>query len=143
MNFNTIDKFDLKNKKILVRADLNVPLDSKGNVLDNTRIKASLPLIKKILSQGGILMLTSHLGRPKEGKLKKNESLLSLVGEFSKLVNVEVKYYGFFTLVFFLFYKEPEKSNLFQILKKMDEKILNSRYFKFLAWSVLIKAKKS
>ena len=41
------------------------------------------------------------------------------------------------------FYKEPEKSNLFQILKKMDERILNSRYFKFLAWSVLIKAKKS
>ena len=40
-------------------------------------------------------------------------------------------------------YKEPENSHLFQILKKMDEKILNSRYFKFLAWSVLIKAKKS
>ena len=57
--------------------------------------------------------------------------------------NVEVKYYGFLTLVFFLFYKEPENSHLFQILKKMDEKILNSRYFKFLAWSVLIKAKKS
>ena len=57
--------------------------------------------------------------------------------------NVEVKYYGFLTLVCFLFYKEPEKSNLFQILRKMDEKILNSRYFKFLAWSVLIKAKKS
>ena len=61
----------------------------------------------------------------------------------SSFANVEVKYYGFFTLVCFLFYKEPEKSNLFQILKKMDEKILNSRYFKFLAWSVLIKAKKS
>ena len=60
----------------------------------------------------------------------------------SLFVNVEVKYYGFLTLIFFLFYKEPEKSNLFQILKKMDEKILNSRYFKFLAWSVLIKAKK-
>ena len=61
----------------------------------------------------------------------------------SLFVDVEVKYYGFLTLVFFLFYKKPEKSNLFQILKKMDEKILNSRYFKFLAWSVLIKAKKS
>ena len=61
----------------------------------------------------------------------------------SLFVNVEVKYYGFLTLVFFLFYKEPEKSNLFQILKKMDERILNSRYFRFLAWSVLIKAKKS
>ena len=60
----------------------------------------------------------------------------------SLFVNVEVKYYGFLTLVFFLFYKEPEKSNLFKILKKMDEIILNSRYFKFLAWSVLIKAKK-
>ena len=60
----------------------------------------------------------------------------------SLFVNVEIKYYGFLTLVFFLFYKEPEKSNLFQILKKMDERILNSRYFKFLAWSVLIKAKK-
>ena len=61
----------------------------------------------------------------------------------SLFVNVEVKYYGFLTLVFFLFYKKPEKSNLFKILKKMDEIILNSRYFKFLAWSVLIKAKKS
>ena len=61
----------------------------------------------------------------------------------SLFTNVEVKYYGFLTLVCFLFYREPEKSNLFQILKKMDEKILNSRYFKFLAWSVLIKAKKS
>ena len=61
----------------------------------------------------------------------------------SLFVNVEVKYYGFLTLIFFLFYKEPEKSNLFQILKRMDEKILNLRYFKFLAWSVLIKAKKS
>ena len=57
--------------------------------------------------------------------------------------NVEVKYYGFLTLVFFLFYNEPENSNLFRILKKMDEKILNSRYFRFLAWSVLIKAQKS
>ena len=61
----------------------------------------------------------------------------------SLFANVEVKYYGFLTLVCFLFYKEPERSNLFRILKKMDEKILNSRYFKFLAWSVLIKAKKS
>ena len=60
----------------------------------------------------------------------------------SLFTNVEVKYYGFLTLVCFLFYKEPEKSNLFQILKKIDEKILNSRYFKFLAWSVLIKAEK-
>ena len=61
----------------------------------------------------------------------------------SLFTNVEVKYYGFLTLICFLFYKEPEKSNLFQILRKMDEKILNSRYFKFLAWSVLIKAIKS
>src|SRR4030067_1847388 len=68
MNKVTIDDLDLKNKRVLVRVDFNVPLDKKGNITDDTRIAASLPTIKKILKSGGKAILMSHLGRPKGGK---------------------------------------------------------------------------
>ena len=57
--------------------------------------------------------------------------------------NVQITYYGFFTLFFFNFYKNPEKSKVFKFLRKVDETFLNSKYFKFLAWSVLIEAQKN
>ena len=57
--------------------------------------------------------------------------------------NVEIKYYGFFTLIFFPFYRSPKDSRLFRLLNKMDRFILKIKYFKFLAWSVLIEAKKN
>ena len=66
MNKLTIDDLDLKNKRVMVRVDFNVPLDKNGNITDDTRIVASLPTIKKILKSGGKAILMSHLGRPKK-----------------------------------------------------------------------------
>ncbi|MCH9627575.1 MAG: Bifunctional PGK/TIM [Chlamydiales bacterium] len=59
-----IDNVDLTGKKVLMRVDFNVPLDSEGNVADATRIEAALPSIQYVLDQGGALILMSHLGRP-------------------------------------------------------------------------------
>ena len=59
----TLKSFDLKNKKILIRVDFNVPLDGE-RVIDNYRIKASLPTIKTCLDSGAAIILMSHLGRP-------------------------------------------------------------------------------
>src|SRR3954463_3386650 len=58
---------NFKNEKALVRVDFNVPLDENFNITDDTRIKASLPTIKKILDDGGSIILMSHFGRPKDG----------------------------------------------------------------------------
>jgi phosphoglycerate kinase len=65
MNKKTIDQIDLKDKRVLVRVDFNVPLDENKNVTDNKRIVESLPTIKKIIADGGKAILMSHLGRPK------------------------------------------------------------------------------
>lgn len=63
----SIDSYDFRNKKVLVRVDFNVPLDENFNITDTTRIDAAIPTIKKILQGGGSAILMSHLGRPKEG----------------------------------------------------------------------------
>ncbi|MCJ7792219.1 MAG: phosphoglycerate kinase, partial [Dehalococcoidia bacterium] len=73
MNKLTIDDLSLKDKKILMRVDFNVPLKN-GEVTDDTRIVESLPSIKKVLKEGGKLILMSHLGRPK-GKPNSEMSL--------------------------------------------------------------------
>ena len=126
-----------------------------SGILHHLNLNKSLNELKRILKKDGkIIFIEPMATNPFINLYRKftpnartsDEHPLKLSDiEFIKslFTKVEVKYYGFLTLVCFLFYKEPEKSNLFQILKKMDEKILNSRYFKFLAWSVLIKAKKS
>src|SRR5678809_833089 len=63
--------FNFKGKKALIRVDFNVPLDKEYNITDDTRITASIPTIKKILNDGGSVILMSHLGRPKEGPTEK------------------------------------------------------------------------
>jgi phosphoglycerate kinase len=89
----TIDDISLKNKKVLMRCDFNVPLDESGNITDDRRIKASLPSIKKVLNEGGALILCSHLGRPK-GEKKPEMSLGPVATKLSELLKVNVRLTG-------------------------------------------------
>jgi len=92
MKFNklNIDNIDFKGKRILVRVDFNVPLDSLQNVADDRRIVSSLPTIKKIIDADGRLILCSHLGRPK-GKIVPEMSLKPVARKLSELLDREVK----------------------------------------------------
>ena len=85
------DKYNFAGKRAIVRVDFNVPLDENFNVTDDTRITAALPTIKKILGDGGSVILMSHLGRPKDGPTDKY-SLKHLVPLLSKLLKVDVKF---------------------------------------------------
>jgi 3-phosphoglycerate kinase len=90
MNKLTIDDLKLKDKRVLVRVDFNVPLNEKKEVADDTRIVESLPTIKKILAEGGKAILMSHLGRPK-GK-DPNLSLAPVAKRLEKLLGKPVKF---------------------------------------------------
>jgi len=90
MNKLSIDKVDLKNKRVLVRVDFNVPLDKNLIVTNDNRIVESLPTIKKIINSGGKAILVSHLGRPK-GERKSEFSLKPAAERLSKLLSKEVK----------------------------------------------------
>jgi len=85
----TIDNIELKNNKVLVRVDFNVPLDENFNVTDDKRIVASLPTIKKIISEGGKAVLMSHLGRPK-GKVNPKYSLKPAAERLGKLLGKNI-----------------------------------------------------
>ena len=63
----SIDNYDFKGKRAIIRVDFNVPLNEKMEVTDATRIRAAIPTIKKVLEKGGSVILMSHLGRPKKG----------------------------------------------------------------------------
>jgi phosphoglycerate kinase len=82
---HTMDNYDFKGKKALIRVDFNVPLDNDKNVTDNTRIKAAIPTIEKVLASGGSAILMSHLGRPK-GKENPDMSLKFIVKSLSELL---------------------------------------------------------
>jgi len=87
----TIDDLQLKNKKVLVRVDFNVPLTDQREVADDTRIRAALPTIKKIIDSGGKAILMSHLGRPK-GKIIESMRLAPVAKRLSQLLGKEVRY---------------------------------------------------
>ena len=86
----TIDQFNFAGKKAFVRVDFNVPLDADFNITDDTRIRAALPTLKKILADGGSVIIGSHLGRPK--KVEDKFSLRHILAHVSQLLGVEVKF---------------------------------------------------
>lgn len=87
----TINDFNFKDKKALVRVDFNVPQDDQLNVTDNTRISAVKPTVEKILKDGGSVILMTHLGRPK-GEVKNEFSLKHIKDEVSRVLGQEVKF---------------------------------------------------
>ena len=85
MNKKTIKDLNLKNKKVLVRCDFNVPFDKEGNITDDIRIRASLPTIKYLLDNGAAVILLSHLGRP-DGTADRKYSLQPVAQRLSSLL---------------------------------------------------------
>ena len=88
---HTMDSFDFKGHKALVRVDLNVPLDAHFNVTDDNRTKAIVPTVKKILKDGGSVILMSHFGRPK-GKVNPAMSLKPVAKHLEELLGVPVQF---------------------------------------------------
>ena len=86
-----IEDFNFAGKKAIVRVDFNVPLDENGNVTDDTRIRGALPTLKKVLSDGGALIMMSHMGKPK-GKVNPKLSLSQIVNNVSAALGVNVKF---------------------------------------------------
>ncbi|VBB48271.1 Phosphoglycerate kinase [uncultured Paludibacter sp.] len=87
----TLDKFNFKGKKAFVRVDFNVPVDENFNITDDTRIRAAMPTLKKIIADGGKLIIASHMGRPKKNPDPKY-SLKVIVSRVSELLGVPVKF---------------------------------------------------
>ena len=85
-----IDSYDFKGKKAIVRVDFNVPLDENFNITDDTRIRAAMPTLKKVLAGGGSLIIMSHLGRPK--KVDPKYSLKHIVAHVSECLGVPVAF---------------------------------------------------
>ena len=80
----------LKGKRVLIRADLNVPQDEAGNITEDTRIRASMPALQMCLDAGAAVMVTSHLGRPTEGQFKSEDSLAPIADRIATLLNRKV-----------------------------------------------------
>ena len=91
LNKKTIKDLEIRGKKVLVRCDFNVPIDEKGNITDDTRIRAAVPTIEYILNNGGSVILMSHLGRPK-GKPDPKYSLEPIAKRIAQLTGKEVKF---------------------------------------------------
>jgi phosphoglycerate kinase len=90
MRFKRMSELDLRGKRVFIRADLNVPQDDSGAITDDTRIRASVPGIRAALEQGAAVMVTSHLGRPKEGELRPEDSLAPVAKRLSELLKQDV-----------------------------------------------------
>ena len=87
----TVNDIDFKGKKALIRVDFNVPLDENLTITDDTRIRAALPTIQKVLADGGSVVLMSHLGRPKKGPEEKF-SLKPVAAHLGSILDLEVKF---------------------------------------------------
>ena len=87
----TIDNFKFAGKKAIVRVDFNVPLNEEGKITDDTRIRGALPTLKKVLADGGALIIMSHMGKPK-GKVNAKFSLSQIVDAVSEKLGVPVQF---------------------------------------------------
>jgi phosphoglycerate kinase len=91
MPIKFIDEIDIKDKKIFIRADFNVPLDDHQHITNDNRITATIPTIQYVLDNGGSVIAASHLGRPK-GKVVKEMSLLPVAKRLGELLGLEVQF---------------------------------------------------
>ena len=90
MKFMRLADIDVRNKRVFIRADLNVPQDDTGAITDDTRIRASVPAIRDALARGAAVMVTSHLGRPTEGKFTAADSLAPIAARLGELLGRDV-----------------------------------------------------
>lgn len=94
MNFKKLTDLNVKNQRVFIRADLNVPQDDAGNITDDTRIRASVPGIAFAARAGAAVMVTSHLGRPTEGEVKPKDSLAPIAKRLAELLGQPVRLIG-------------------------------------------------
>jgi phosphoglycerate kinase len=90
MKFRRLADQELRGKRVFIRADLNVPQDASGSITDDTRIRASVPGIRLALDKGAAVMVTSHLGRPKEGVFDRKDSLAPIAEKLSEYLKLKV-----------------------------------------------------
>jgi len=90
MLFKRLADQEIRGKRVFIRADLNVPQDGNGNITDDTRIRASVPGIRLALDKGAAVMVTSHLGRPKEGVFESRDSLAPVAEKLSEYLKINV-----------------------------------------------------
>ena len=90
MNVLTLERQEVRGKRVFIRSDLNVPQDDAGAITDDTRIRASIPAMKMALEKGAAVMVTSHLGRPTEGQFSEADSLAPVARRIGELMGREV-----------------------------------------------------
>ena len=91
MKFKRLADLELSGKRVFIRADLNVPQDEAGNITDDTRIRASVPGIRMALQKGAAVMVTSHLGRPKEAKFDPKDSLAPIAKRLGEILGFHIE----------------------------------------------------
>ena len=91
MKFKRLADVELRGERVFIRSDLNVPMDDAGAITDDTRIRASVPAIRHCLEKGAAVMVTSHLGRPEEGKLTPKDSLAPVARRLEALLGKPVR----------------------------------------------------
>ncbi len=91
MQVKKLSELDVRGKKVFIRADLNVPQDEAGNIVEDTRIRASIPSIEYCLQNSAAVMVTSHLGRPTEGEVRAEDTLMPVAVRLGQLLGKPVK----------------------------------------------------